>query len=60
MRRKGEKGDYEFERITWDDAYEIIVENLERIKTESGPEATAIYTGRGSFEQSLCDVFQPK
>lgn len=60
MRRKGEKGDYDFERITWDDAYEIIVENLERIKAESGPEATAIYTGRGSFEQSLCDVFQPK
>lgn len=60
LRRKGEKGNYDFERISWDDAYEIIVENLERIKTESGPEATAIYTGRGSFEQSLCDIFQPK
>ena len=26
MRRKGEKGTFEFERISWDDAYEIIVQ----------------------------------
>jgi len=60
MRRKGPKGSFEFERISWDDAYGIIVENLERIKQESGPEATAIYTGSGSFELALCDIFQPK
>ena len=59
MRRVGPKGSYEFERISWDEAYEIIVERLQRIKAESGPEATAIYTGRGAFELSLCDVFQP-
>ncbi len=60
MRRKGPKGTYEFERISWDDAYNIIVENLNEIKEESGPEANAIYTGRGSFELAMCDIFQPK
>lgn len=60
LRRKGPKGTYEFERISWDDAYNIIVENLNQIKEESGPEATAIYTGRGSFELAMCDIFQPK
>ncbi len=60
LKRKGEKGSYDFERISWNQAYETIVENLNRIKAESGPEATAIYTGVGTFELALCDVFQPK
>ena len=60
LKRKGPKGSFEFERISWDEAYEIIVSKLQTIKKESGPEATAVYTGRGSFELSMCDVFQPK
>ncbi|MFQ5535344.1 MAG: IscS subfamily cysteine desulfurase [Sphingomonadales bacterium] len=60
MRRTGPKGTHEFERITWDQAYDIIAENLDRIKRESGPEAVSIYTGRGAFELSLCDMYQPK
>jgi cysteine desulfurase NifS len=60
MRRKGPKGTYDFERISWDEAYDIIVKRLNRIRRESGPEAMAIYTGRGAFELSLCDMFQPK
>lgn len=60
MRRSGPVGSYEFERIGWDDAYEIIARQLEKIKGESGPEAVAIYTGRGAQEQSLCDMFQPR
>ena len=60
MKRTGPKGTYDFERITWDEAYDLIVASLERIKQESGPEAVAIYTGRGAFELSLCDMFQPK
>ncbi|NIR42757.1 MAG: aminotransferase class V-fold PLP-dependent enzyme [Gemmatimonadetes bacterium] len=59
LRRVGPKGTYEFERIGWDEAFEIIVENLETMKAQHGPESTAIYTGRGSFELALCDVFQP-
>jgi cysteine desulfurase NifS len=60
MRRKGKKGTYDFERICWDEAYETIVGHLTAIKREYGPEATAIYTGVGSFESSMCDVYQPK
>lgn len=60
MRRKGAKGSHDLERISWDDAYEIIVSRLNKIKAKYGPEATSIYTGRGSFELAMCDVFQPK
>ena len=60
MKRKGPKGTYKFDRISWDEAYATIVDNLTKIKEESGPEAVAIYTGRGAFELSLCDIFQPK
>ena len=60
QRRIGPKGNYEFERISWDTAYDIIVKNLNRIKDEAGAEAVSIYTGRGTFELSLCDIFQPK
>ncbi len=60
LKRVGPKGTHEFERITWDQAYDLIVDNLQRIQAESGPEAVAIYTGRGAFELSLCDLFQPE
>jgi cysteine desulfurase NifS len=60
MKRKGPKGTYEFERITWDEAYDTIANRLQLIKKEHGPEAAAVYTGVGTFELSLCDVFQPK
>lgn len=59
MRRKGPKGTYDFERITWDNAYEIIVNRLDRIRDIHGPEAASIYTGRGSFERAMCDIYQP-
>ncbi|MEN8263087.1 MAG: IscS subfamily cysteine desulfurase [Nitrospirota bacterium] len=60
MKRKGPKGTYEFERTSWDEAYDIIVNRLQKIKAVHGPEAASIYTGRGSFELAMCDVFQPK
>ena len=60
LKRVGPKGSYDFERISWDEAYKVIVDNLNRIKEESGAEAVAIYTGRGAQELSLCDMFQPK
>ena len=60
MLRSGRRGTHEFNRITWDEAYDIIADNLNRIKEESGAEAVAIYTGRGAQELSLCDMFQPK
>jgi cysteine desulfurase NifS len=60
MRRKGPKGTYDFSRITWDEAYDILVERLNRTKARHGAAATAIYTGSGSFELALCDFYQPK
>ena len=60
LRRVGRKGTHEFERISWDEAYTVIADKLQAIKAQDGPEATAIYTGRGSFELAKCDVFQPK
>jgi cysteine desulfurase NifS len=59
MRRTGPKGTYAFERISWDEAFDIIVDRLRKTKADHGPEAAAIYTGRGSFDMALCDLFQP-
>lgn len=60
LRRSGPKGSYEFERIGWDEAMDLIVAGLERVRDRHGPEAACVYTGRGSFEAGLCDVFQPR
>lgn len=59
LRRRGPKGTYDFRPIGWDEAYDIITRAFLSIKKESGPEAVAVYTGRGAFELSLCDMFQP-
>jgi cysteine desulfurase NifS len=60
IKRIGPKPSYDFDRISWDEAYELIAANLLKIKEASGPEAVAIYTGRGAQELSLCDLYQPK
>ncbi|MDH5560100.1 MAG: IscS subfamily cysteine desulfurase [Deltaproteobacteria bacterium] len=60
QKRVGKKGSFNFERISWEEAFEIISIKLKNIKINYGAEATSIYTGRGSFELALCDVFQPK
>ena len=59
LKRVGPKGTFEFEPISWDQAFDEIVTRLEAVKAESGSEATSIYTGRGSFDLAMCDVFQP-
>ncbi|MFP3981707.1 MAG: IscS subfamily cysteine desulfurase [Desulfobacterales bacterium] len=60
MRRTGPKGTYEFEPISWEEAMETIAARYKDIKAAHGAEATAIYTGVGTFELAYCDVFQPK
>ncbi len=60
LRRSGPKGDHDgLETVSWDAAFEEIVARLQAIKAESGPEAVAIYTGRGSFDLAMCDLLQP-
>lgn len=60
MRRRGKKGSFDFDAISWPQAYDLIVDKLQDMKRKYGPEAVAIYTGVGSFEQSFCDIYQPK
>jgi cysteine desulfurase NifS len=60
LRHPLKRNGHQFERISWEEAYATIANKLLQIRKESGPEAVAIYTGRGAQEQSLCDMFQPK
>jgi len=59
MKRVGPKGTDAFERISWDEALDTVVSRLRHVADRYGPEALCMYTGRGNFEQSLCDIFAP-
>ena len=52
MKRIGKKGSGEFERISWDEAYRMIAENLLRIKKEYGPQAAAFLCGISEMVQT--------
>ena len=59
--RRSERGGQDpFERITWDTAYDSIVEHLCRIASQYGPESICTYTGRGNFEYGLNEAFAPE
>jgi anaerobic selenocysteine-containing dehydrogenase len=49
MRRVGEKGAGEFERITWDEAIEEIAHRLTRVSAQWGPEAILPFSYAGSL-----------
>ncbi len=57
MKRVGNRGTGEWERISWDEAFEISAGLIKRLAEKYGPEAMGIYSGRGGFEQSLLDMF---
>lgn len=59
QKRVGARGEGKFDRISWDEAYDILVDGLRDVAARYGPEATAIYTGRGNFEFGLCESFNP-
>ena len=52
LRRIGPKGSGRWEEITWDQAYDEIVEKLTAIRQESGPEAVALISGTGRHHLS--------
>ena len=57
LRRVGERGENKWERITWDEAYDDIVEHVHQIWEEYGPESILSIqgTGRnGSLGRSRC------
>lgn len=60
LKRVGPKGTLEFERISWDEAFDIIVDKLEALKEKFGPEVVGFYAGTGSYERSFKDVYQLK
>lgn len=60
MLRVGERGEGRFERISWDEAMDRMVDRFQKIKREYGAEAVMSYFGRGSFDASLLDVFAPR
>ncbi len=60
LKRKGPKGKLDFEPISWDQAFEIIVEKMAAIKAAHGPEAVGFYAGTGSYERAFKDAFQLK
>ena len=42
LKRVGEKGDGKFERITWDEALDIIADKLKEQRSKYGPESLAV------------------
>ena len=45
MKRTGERGSGEFVPISWDEAYDLIEENLSEIRSQYGPESVVWFTG---------------
>ncbi|MBW2138709.1 MAG: molybdopterin-dependent oxidoreductase [Deltaproteobacteria bacterium] len=45
LKRTGKRGDGEWERISWDEAWEVVSRALNGIKKESGPESVAMIHG---------------
>jgi len=47
MKRAGERGEGKWERVSWDEAYDMIAQNIDKIKNEYGIEAVALAQGTG-------------
>ncbi|MDP2647499.1 MAG: molybdopterin-dependent oxidoreductase [Desulfobacterales bacterium] len=53
-----------WQRITWDEALDIIVSRIQQLRNDYGPESLAIFTGQGiglgdtpNWVKRFCDVF---
>ncbi len=49
MKRVGERGSGEFERISWDEALDIVTGELQRVKDTYGNDALFLHPGTGSY-----------
>ena len=47
MKRAGARGEGKWTRISWDEAYDMIVNNIEQVKREYGIESVALVQGTG-------------
>jgi anaerobic selenocysteine-containing dehydrogenase len=59
MKRTGDRGANAFQRIGWDEALDTLAAGLRGVAARSGPQAVCLYTGRGTFEQSLWEMLSP-
>jgi anaerobic selenocysteine-containing dehydrogenase len=57
MKRTGRRGEGRFANISWEEAFETSANLIQGVVKKYGPEAMAIYSGRGGFEQSVVDMF---
>ena len=55
LKRVGERGSGEFERISWDEAIDIIAENYRRVLDTYGPEAVTMAPATGVIAQNIRD-----
>ncbi len=60
LKRTGPKGSHEFQRISWDEAFEMIVNKLNELKEKYGPETVGFYAGTGTYERSYKDIYKLK
>ena len=47
MKRIGKRGENKWKQISWDEAWDIIVTKINKIKEEYGPESICVYGGTG-------------
>lgn len=53
MKRVGKRGEGKFERITWDEAFDLISDNLKRIVQQYGNESVYLHYGTGTLGGTL-------
>ncbi|MDT3701251.1 MAG: molybdopterin-dependent oxidoreductase [Thermincola sp.] len=56
LKREGQRGERSYQKITWDEALDGIVDKMQEIKEKYGPQAIMSYSGRGAFEPSFVDM----
>lgn len=57
MKRVGPRGSGQLEPISWDEAYRIIAENLNRVKETYSPHSVAFFAGHGKWFRPMMQRF---
>lgn len=57
LRRVGERGEGKFERISWDEAYATIAEQLNRVKEQYSPHSVAFLSGYSKWYRPIYQHF---